>query len=320
MINESNQWQPSASFITLKKQAEIIDKIRTFFAERQVLEVSTPLLSHSTNTDVHIASFQIPYKSHPKTLYLQTSPEFHMKRLLAAGSGSIFQICKAFREEEQGKWHNPEFTLLEWYRIDFDQFQLMDEVDLLLQRILHSEKAKRLTYAEVFQNYLNIDPYTITISELERCLEHHDIIGINNVDKDTYLNLLLTHLIEPQLGLDQPLFVYDYPASQAALSKIRKGNPDVAERFEVYVNGIELANGFHELTDATEQRERMMQDNLIRKKLKLPQISLDENFLAALNHGLPNCAGIALGLDRLFMLALQATRVSEVMSFDFSRA
>jgi lysyl-tRNA synthetase class 2 len=330
MINQS--WQPTASLKNLQLRAEIFQKIRAFFAERKVLEVETPLLSHATVTDLHLQSFithyhaesqleesepRAPASAHPsngerslaaqksRSLYLQTSPEYAMKRLLASGSGAIYQICKAFRNDgEFGRFHNPEFTMLEWYRPGFDHHELMNEVDELLKAVLNTQPAERVTYSELFARYVGIDPHTASFDG----------------DRNHHLQLIMNEKIEPHLGRNQPTFVYDFPATQAALAKIRPGNPPVAERFEVYIEGIELANGFHELTDAHEQQQRFHADLLQRQKINYPPVPIDEHLLAALQHGLPHCAGIALGIDRLVMIAAKAKAVEEVISFPLERA
>ena len=292
-------------------------KLRRFFIEREVWEVETPLLSHATVPDPFIESLTI---ASDKKRYLQTSPEFAMKRLLAAGSGSIFQITKAFRKEESGRQHNPEFTMLEWYRVGFDHHQLMQEMDALLQYMLHCLPAKKTSYQQLFLDHLNIDPLTATIGALSQCAKAHAISIESTLEKDDWLNLLMTHCIEPKLGANEPLFIYDYPASQSALAKLSQQDPRVAERFEVYYKGVELANGFHELRDAKEQRARFEKDNQLRQDKQLDQVPLDEFFLQALAHGLPDCAGVALGVDRLVMLALGVEDIKQVLSFDFSRA
>lgn len=316
-------WHPSASLNILKQRADLINKIRHFFAERDVLEVETPLLSPASNTDLHINSMQTHFtpageQATDHSLYLQTSPEFAMKRLLAAYAKPIYQISKAFRNGEVGRFHNPEFTMLEWYRPGFDHHQLMKEVDQLLQIILNTPPAEKCSYQTVFEKHLGINPHKATVSSLKQLAKKHHIT-INHMDdnKDNWLNLLLTHCIEPHIGQKKPSFIYDYPASQAALAKIRNDSPPVAERFEVYINGIELANGFHELTDAKEQLQRFQQDLTARKKLGYPPINYDKHLLKALEHGLPDCAGVALGLDRLIMLAIGAKHISEVIAFDF---
>lgn len=315
-------WHPSAKINHLKARAQILQQIRTFFAKRQVMEVETPLLCQTSVTDPYIQSIAVSLKTEAeaKPYFLQTSPEYAMKRLLAAGSGSIYQICKAFRREESGRWHQPEFTMIEWYRLGFDHHQLMDEMDDLLQLILHTATAERQSYYQVFSHYLHIDAAQASIEELAACARDHGLDVAGHHDRDTWLTLLLSHCIEPHLGEEKPFFLYDFPASQAALARIQPVFPPVAARFEVYYRGIELANGFHELQDAAEQRRRFEANSRQRQALGLPFIPIDEHFLAALEHGLPDCAGVALGLDRLVMLALGCQRIQEVMAFDLERA
>jgi lysyl-tRNA synthetase class 2 len=292
------------------------------------MEVETPVLSQATVTDPYLQSLTtlccVPGVHEAKIFYLQTSPEFAMKRLLAAGSGPIYQIAKAFRFDPRGKLHNPEFTLLEWYRPGFTHGDLMIEVDALLRRVLTCEVAQCQSYGELFQRYCQIDPYHATLGQLKACaLQHgldvHHAEQINDVT--SWLHLLMLHLIEPHLGQNnRPTFVTDFPAQQAALAKINPGPPATAERFEVYWRGMELANGFHELCDVQEQRQRFVADNLWRQQSGLPQIVPDENFLAALDHGLPDCAGVALGLDRLMMAAFQQNDIADVLTFPIERA
>ena len=253
-------WQPTASFSHLRLRAKLLTAIRQFFSKRSVLEIETPLLSQHTVTDCHIESFSTDYKAgnSKHTYYLQTSPEYAMKRLLAAGSGPIFQICKAFRNGETGRQHNPEFTLLEWYQPNYDHHKLMDEIDEFLQSILKTKPAERKSYQTLFQEYLAIDPLQCELKQCQQLLEKHHlgVTHIAHLDSDTCLQLLLSHLIEPQLGHKTPLFLYDFPSTQAALAKIRPDSPPVAERFELYIQGTEIAYGFHELTDANEQKKR----------------------------------------------------------------
>lgn len=319
------KWQPSASLEMLKKRAAILAKIRAFFATREVLEVETPLLAHATVPDPYIlsipASIRDPHSSQENTYYLQTSPEYAMKRLLAAGCGSIYQICKAFRQDELGRLHNPEFTILEWYRLRFDHHALMDEVDDLFHTLLQTPAADRYTYTQAFEHFLGINPHTASLRMLEDCARAQTEIILNaTLERDGWLNLLMSHGIEPHLGPDRPAFIYDFPASQAALARLRPGNPALASRFEVYYHGIELGNGFHELQDAKEQRARFLRDLDQRNQQGIPTVPLDERFLAALNHGLPDCAGIAIGIDRLVMLALGAEKIEELISFSFENA
>lgn len=316
-----NNWQPSASFATLQQRAVILARIRDFFAAQGVLEVETPLLCHTSVTDPHIASITAFMQANDAAYYLQTSPEYAMKRLLASGSGSIYQLGKSFRRAEVGQHHNPEFTMLEWYRIGFDHHDLMNDVEALLQHVVNTPKATRYSYADVFDSILQINPHVATIDELAQCADKHHINTASTIhDRNTWLDLLMSHCIEPQLGKQAPCFIYDFPASQAALARIIPSDPPVAARFEVYINGIELANGFHELQDANEQRKRFEANVIEREALGLEPVPIDELFLAALEHGLPDCAGVALGVDRLVMIATHASAIKDVMSFDASRA
>jgi elongation factor P--(R)-beta-lysine ligase len=318
-------WQPTAAIETLIARATILRKIRDFFKAQGVLEVETPLLAHATASDPYIQSFSTflvePGNHNPKKLYLQTSPEFAMKRLLAAGIGPIYQICKAFRNEESGRLHNPEFTMLEWYRPGFNHHQLMDEMDQLLKHILNTPEAERLSYQALFLTHLQLDPHQASLAELQRCATQHNLHTKEPIlEGDTWLQLLMSHVIEPQLGRHAPLFVYDFPASQAALAKIRRENVPVAERFEVYIKGLEIANGYHELGDPIEQQYRFEQDLVKRKALQQPTVPIDTHLIAALKHGFPNCAGVALGVDRLIMLATQQTHIANVIAFPIERA
>ena len=319
-------WRPSASIDTLRARARLLARVRQFFAERDVLEVDTPAMSAATVTDVHLHTFQTrfvgPGAADGQTLYLQTSPEFHMKRLLAAGSGAIFQICKSFRNEESGRYHNPEFTMLEWYRPGFDHFALMAEMDELLQQVLGCGRATRISYQQAFVDHLGIDPLTATLAELRQAVLSRDLgdFAAEEENPDTLLQLLFALVIEPQIGRDAPCFVYHFPASQAALAQIHEADPRVAERFEVYYRGIELANGFHELSDGDEQRQRFEQDNQQRLAMGLAPQPIDDHLITALNSDFPDCAGVALGLDRLMMLALGCDAIDQVMAFPLPRA
>lgn len=318
-------WQPSASLALLRQRAVIIKQIRKFFFARQVMEVETPSICHTSVTDPFIQSIPALFQAHPEAAeqryYLQTSPEYAMKRLLAAGSGSIFQLARAFRQGEIGRFHNPEFTMLEWYRLDFDHHQLMDEMDELLQIILSTPPAERESYTDLFHHYLQINIHEASIDELKILADKHHISIAGEIDdKDTWLQLLMSHCIEPHIGKDRPVFIYDFPASQSALARIQDTHPPVASRFEVYFKGVELANGFHELQNAKEQRQRFENNLIRRQQLGLNELPIDEYFLAALEHGLPNCAGVALGVDRLIMLATKSESIADVLSFDFTRA
>lgn len=245
-----------------------------------------------------------------------------MKRLLAAGSGPIYQLCRSFRNEESGRYHNPEFTMLEWYRPHYDMYRLMNEVDDLLQQVLECESAETLSYQQAFIRHLDVDPLSADKTQLREVAAKLDLSNVadNEEDRDTLLQLLFAFGVEPHIGKERPVFVYHFPASQASLAQISTEDHRVAERFEVYYRGVELANGFHELTDAAEQRQRFEQDNRKRAAAGLPQQPIDEHLLAALEHGMPDSSGVALGVDRLIMLALSAERLSEVIAFSVDRA
>ena len=327
----SPTWRPDADWATLRLRAKLLAQVRTFFATRNVLEVETPALSAAAIPDPNLASFAVRYAGpgprHGQTLYLQTSPEFPMKRLLAAGSGCIYQIARVFRDGEAGRRHNPEFTLLEWYRVGFNHHRLMDETaalvtELLAGRLLLSPP-ERLSYQEIFQQHLGLDPHRVTVTELAAGAAAQNVAippGMPLTDPDPWLDLLLTHCIEPKLGRGRLTFIYDYPVSQAALARLRPGDPPVGERFELYLHGVELANGFHELGDAGEQRRRFAAENGARRAAGWPEMPMDEPLLAALAAGLPDCAGVALGFDRLVMLAAEKTTLADVMAFSFERA
>lgn len=322
----SQNWMPSASIEQLQRRADILASIRAFFFERKVMEVDTPAMSHATGTDVHLHTFQTdfvgPGYADGVRLHFMTSPEFHMKRLLAAGSGSIYQINKAFRNEEAGRYHNPEFTMLEWYRLDFTHHDLMNEMNELLTLVLKCGQAERMTYQDAFIQVLGVCPLESSMDELRAVaapLGLSDIADIEE-DRDTLLQLLFSMGVEVKIGQNVPTFVYDFPASQAALAKINPSDPRVAERFEVYFKGIELANGFHELDNAKEQLMRFEADNAKRKSMGLVELPIDHHLLAALEAGLPHCSGVALGVDRLIMLAMGEKHIDQVMAFPFDRA
>lgn len=317
-------WQPSASIQNLIARAKIMKEIRRFFSDRGVLEVETPILSEFGVTDVHLSTFSTefiaPFHAQSKTLWLGTSPEYHMKRLLAAGSGAIFQLCHVFRNEEAGYRHNPEFTMLEWYRPHFDMYRLINEVDDLLQQILDCPPAESLSYQFVFQEYVGLDPLSAEKPELIAKAREHHFNCDEDEDRDTLLQFLFSQVVEPKIGLDRPAAIYHFPATQAALAQVSSEDHRVAERFEFYYKGLELANGFNELTDAKEQQRRFEQDNRQREKLGLPTREIDYRLLAALQAGMPNCAGVALGVDRLLMIALGCERIEQVMSFGIATA
>lgn len=270
-------------------------------------------------TDVYLSNINAFFRGKPYCL--QTSPEYHMKRLLAAGSGPIFQLARVFRDDELGRWHNPEFTLLEWYQLDIDHHALMDEMDALLITCLQCPPMVRKTYREVFLKACDLDPMTASIDDFKKTLvrfQLEDVLPADEVDRDQYLFLLMSHVVEPSFAEEaSPVAVFDFPISQAALAQTKNG---VAERFEVYYRGVELANGFHELTDASAQKTRFEQDRAYREAKGFPMSDPDPYLLAALAHGLPPCSGVALGIDRLVALAFQKPSISASMAFDVARA
>jgi lysyl-tRNA synthetase class 2 len=326
-VQKSKDWQPTGSLENLRSRAEFLSQIRDFFNKKAVLEVETPLMCNGAATDPYINPIPVLY-SHPdaehQNYYLQTSPEFAMKRLLAAGSGPIYQICKAFRRDEIGRLHNPEFSMLEWYRPGFDHHALMDEVEALLCFILGTSKAERLTYQAVFEKFVGLDPHLASTEQLKQSVLSKGIIlsasAMHMLTVDDWLDILMTHCIEPHLGFENPVMIYDFPASKAALAKMRGVDPPVAERFEVYVRGIELANGYHELTDPDIQLKRIQADCNYRKTNGHMEIPMDFRLIEALKAGLPDSAGVALGLDRLLMLKLGSHDIQEVVSFTTDRA
>lgn len=321
-------WRPVATLPLLRARASLLRGVREFFQEAGVLEVETPACSFHAATDPAIHSlgtaFMGPGYPQRMPLYLHTSPEFPMKRLLAAGSGPIYQICRVFRDGELGRLHNPEFSLLEWYRPGYDPHRLMDEVAALVCHLAGRKvPEQRLTYGGLFQIHLGVDPHWASSKELRACAGAQGLEGLATLDlpkRDAWLDLLLSHCIEPQLPPEVMTFVYDYPASQASLARIRPGLPAVAARFELYLGNMELANGFHELANATEQRARFLADLSERHALGLPEVSVDERLLEALEAGLPDCAGVALGLDRLLMWLTGTTHIDQVLAFPFARA
>jgi elongation factor P--(R)-beta-lysine ligase len=313
-------WQPSASLAALKTRAAMLGRARQFFAQRSVLEVETPILSAAAVSDPQLQSLHTQVAGIAEPRYLQTSPEYAMKRLLAAGSGDIYQVCKVFRDEEQGRWHNPEFTMIEWYRLGFDDAALMDEVEALLKGMLEGLRdlpsAERLSYSAALQRHAGVDAFNDGDAALAAAAVRHGIHCDSALDRDAKLDLLMGLVVGPRLGVERPCFICDYPVSQAALARLKPGATQaVAARFELYLDGIELANGFHELANGTEQRARFVADLKTRAARGQVQPPLDENLLAALQHGLPDCAGVAMGLDRLVAVGLGAKRLSEAMSF-----
>ena len=322
------RWQPGTTLPILQARAQLLQQIRLFFAKRNVLEVETPLLGRCFGTDPAIEPFQSGYPSlhaaNCRTLYLQSSPEFYMKRLLAAGSGPIYQVCKAFRNGEAGRRHNPEFSLLEWYRPGFTTQQLMDEVVALLGNILgnRSPLVEFHTYADLFTGQCQLDVFTADNAMLQACAIAHQIPDAARLqlDKDGWLNLLMTCCIEPQFTPEHLTFITDYPASQAALAALNPQDTRTAARFELFYQGLELANGFQELTDAAQQTTRCTADNVLREENHQQRLPIDTAFLAALHAGMPACAGVAVGLDRVLMSKLSLADIDHVQTFSLERA
>jgi elongation factor P--(R)-beta-lysine ligase len=319
-------WRPTAARDALVLRARLNAYIRAFFAERGVLEVETPIASHAGNTDPNIESFvaQPPsLRANAQPLWLRTSPEFPLKRLLAAGVGDCYELGRVFRHGEAGRRHNPEFTMLEWYRVGWDHGRLMDEVAELVVGALalvgRSLRIERSTYRELFRTHADVDPFTATIAELHDALADLGVCT-DGLSRRDWLDLVLTHRIEPRFAVDELRLVHDFPAEQAALARIRAGDPPVAERFEVYLGAFELANGYHELADAAEQCSRWATDVRTRNERNACVPPVDEQYLASLWHGLPNCAGVALGVDRLLMAMLGTTSISDVLAFPVDRA
>ena len=294
--------------------------IRDYFKRQHVLEVETPVLSIAGNSDPSIESF-VTRDTGQLSHYLQTSPELPMKRLLCHGSGSIYQICKVFRQEESGRYHNPEFTMLEWYRVGYDHHQLMDDVESLVRLLFPAlETLQRYTYQHLFQQCSGIDPLAATDEELLELASNSNVEIPASCDRDWLLNVLFDLHVGDYLADNGAVFVHGYPASQASLARISSLDVRVAERFELYIHGVELANGFHELNDADQQRARFLKDLEDRKEQYLPLPELDKNFLEALEHGLPDCSGVALGIDRLLMLKTSAQHIRDVIAFPFDLA
>ena len=322
-------WTSSATPAALRLRARLYATIRAFFEKRQVLEVDTPVLSRAGNTDPNIASFHLEFSGRtdgaPRTRWLRTSPEFALKRLLAAGIGDCYELGRVFRDGEAGGRHNPEFTMLEWYRVGWNHLRLADETIELVQAALammgRNATVTRTAFRDLYQDTLGIDPFTADEGMLRNAIG--DVrIDPEGLTRDDWLDLLMTHRIQPGFAPDTILVVHDYPASQCALARIRdeEDGMQVAERFELYLGPLELANGYHELLDASEQRQRFERDVAMRAARNQPAPPVDEALLAALQAGLPPCAGVALGIERLLMSMLGSDRIADVLAFDFARA
>jgi len=314
-------WRPSATLGTLELRARMLRVAREYFAATRTLEVETPTLSRAAVTDVHLATVGARVNEQPR--FLHTSPEYAMKRLLASGCGDIYQIVRVYRDGESGRFHNPEFTMIEWYRVGIDHHALMTDVEQLVTALLpahrSSERAEYISYRDALRLHAGVDAFDDAIPTLLGALRHASIPLPNGLDsdRDACLDLIVGTLVGPKLGRERLTFVHDFPASQAALARVQGR---IAARFEAYLDGIELANGFHELADAEEQRKRFAADNAERERRGLPNMPLDMCLLAALDHGLPSCAGVALGFDRLVMCAANAKHIDEVLAFPFERA
>lgn len=323
----ASDWPPSASLDALRLRARVNAAIRAFFAARDVLEVETPVMSRAGNTDPNIASFALEFSGRtdgaPRTRWLRTSPEFPLKRLLAAGVGDCYELGRVFRDGEAGGRHNPEFTMLEWYRLGMDHVALAREVaELVVECLALAGRAvtvRETTYAALFAQALGVDAHRDGVDALRAALGG-GVIDPDGLTRDDWLDLLMTHRIQPAFPGDAITIVHDYPASQCALARVRGGDPPVAERFELYVGPLELANGYHELDDAAEQRTRFLRDGDVRRMRGDRDVPMDERLLAALDAGLPHCAGVALGVDRLLMAMLGTSRIADVLAFDFARA
>ncbi|WP_040727944.1 EF-P lysine aminoacylase EpmA [Thiomicrorhabdus sp. Kp2] len=323
---------------TLQKRSNLLQQVRAFFYTRSVIEVDTPILSQAATPDVHLSSLssqlQVPGYKEPKTYYLHTSPEYPMKRLLCEGSGDIFYLGKVFRDGDLSPRHQIEFTMLEWYRLGFSMHQLIDEVIELIQNVMTRDSSElldveRLSYQQLFAKYAQIeDVFSATPADYQACLKHHsipEIVGVDEDDKDLWEQLVLTEVIEPHLGNQQGkpaiTVMYHYPAKDAALAQVSNDNPLVAERFEVFVNGMELANGYQELADAESYRQRFNESLQKRQEYQLPAVPLDENLLQTLSfQPLPDCSGVALGIDRLFALQQGFSHLEQGMSFGIEKA
>ncbi|MGH8272891.1 MAG: EF-P lysine aminoacylase EpmA [Gammaproteobacteria bacterium] len=313
-------WCPAASLEALRGRARLLDDLRGWMHKQGVLEVETPLLSRAGSPELHLDSLCVP-RAFPDGApgWLGTSPEFHLKRLLAAGVDDIYSVARVFRAGEAGRWHNPEFTLVEWYRRDTDLERLMDDIETLLAHLLPRRllpnPPERLAYRDAFLHHTGLNPFTTELTELQKCGGDE-----RETDRDTLLDLIAGLTVYPALGAGRVSLIHDFPASQASLARVRDGDPPVAERVEAIVEGVELVNGFVELSDAAEQRRRFDSDRAARALRGRDCPTPDENFLAALEAGLPPCAGAALGFDRLAALALGIDGIAGVMAFPQDRA
>ena len=319
-------FKPTCTRESWIRRQSLMAQVRNFFVSRGALEVETPVLSNAGGTDPQLDYFTVGGVGDEPARYMMTSPEFHMKRLLAAGFGDIFQITKSFRKDEFGSHHNNEFSMVEWYRVGWPQEKLMDEVEALVSEILGKPlNARRTRWIDAFRNYAGIDPYCEKLEEFAEACRFRDIpvpVGSETLSREDWWDYLMVFAVEPALASNGPEFILDYPSSQAALAQTYVDGEGYtwAKRFELFVDQVELCNGYTELTDAAEQRRRFKADVEMRKAMGKSVPALDENFLAALESGMPACSGVALGLDRLFMLAMGKQNISDVVLFPSPRA
>lgn len=327
----TNEWKPSATMMALRERASLLRSVRQYFDGSGAMEVETPVLSSSATVDVYINSFSTEFEpiggGSLQTYYLHTSPEFPMKRLLAAGSGDIYSMGRVFRNGEAGGRHNPEFTMLEWYRVGMDQQRIMDDITALLASVCQFTEVRRCTYGELFEEHFSINPYIASDEVLDQLVQVEVDPGLKGLERNDCLDLLFSKHIEPTLGAAQNgalegVFVYDYPESMSALARLRTNNQgeQVAARFELFINGVELANGYHELLDAEEQEQRFRAEQDKRRDRGFDVFPYDKRMVSALEHGMPDCAGVAMGIDRLLMLIMDTGNISDVIAFDFVRA
>jgi lysyl-tRNA synthetase class 2 len=313
-------WRPSASRLAVEGRARLLGIVREFFRQREVLEVETPILSAAGNSDPNIESITT---GGVRRRFLRTSPEYPMKRMLASGYGDIFEMGRVFRAGESGRYHNPEFTLLEWYRLGWDYLRLADEVIELIRACGEGKfdlwPVRRIAYRELFRNEIGLDPWTCSETDLASCAAERGIVS-TSLGHQEWLDLLLAEVIQPALPGESFTVLHDFPPEQAALARIRPDDPSVAERFEVYLGQMELANGYQELTDAGEQLQRFRRESRLEEARGAEVTPLDMNLIAAIEHGLPECAGVALGVDRLLMACLKLDRIDAVLSFPAERA
>jgi lysyl-tRNA synthetase class 2 len=316
-LNDHPDWRPTAEQSTLEARAHLLSRIREFFSARQVLEVETPLISGAGNSDPGIKQFSMRSGS----LSLRTSPEYPMKRLLAAGSGDIYELGRVFRADENGRFHNAEFTLLEWYRNGWSYHQLMDEVAELIRFCIPEIpfRESRVAYRDLLMAYTNFDPLTCADEDIATFINDKGV-ELQDLNRGQMLDLVISHFVQTKLPSQTITFVYDYPSQQAALARIRDSEPPVAERFEMFLGQVELANGYQELTDACEQTARFESENTVRKAAGQKEVLPDTRLLAAMHSGLPDCAGVALGVDRLLMANLELKSIDSVLAFPFNRS